>query len=68
MNIPDNYNLWEAHERRKEKLLEQLPLCEAHKCRHPIQDDYYFEIDGEILCEDCMNRRYRKNTEDFVNN
>ena len=65
MNVPDNFSQWEAHERRQEALLDKLPECE--RCGKLIQDDYYFEIENEILCEDCMNRRYRKSTEDFVN-
>lgn len=65
-NIPDNYDMWEARERQQEALLDKLPECEDAKCGKTIQDDYYFEIDGEILCEACMIRRYRKSTEDFV--
>lgn len=45
--------------------LEKLPLCE--KCGRRIDEDNYFEVDGEILCESCMNERYRKRTEDWVN-
>jgi hypothetical protein len=46
--------------------LERLPNCE--KCGCTIDDDHYFEVEGEILCEACMIERYRRNTEDFVNN
>jgi hypothetical protein len=67
MNIPDNFSQWASHDREQEALLDKLPQCEETKCGKTIQDDFYYEIDGEILCEDCMNRRYRKNTEDFVN-
>lgn len=51
MNIPDNYSQWEAHERRKEKLLDRLPKCDH--CRKPIQDEYKFDIHGETYCERC---------------
>lgn len=64
MNIPDNYDLWEAHEAEQEKLLELLPECEI--CGVTIQDDYYFEINDAIICEKCMNEQYRKRTEDFI--
>jgi hypothetical protein len=67
MNVPDNYDAWSAHDGQMENLLERLPVCEDAKCGKRIQDDYYFKVDGEILCEDCMIRRYRKNTEYFVN-
>lgn len=64
MNVPDNYDLWLAYEQAQEALLDKLPECE--RCGKLIQDDYYFEIDNEIICEDCLNSRYRKNTEDFA--
>lgn len=64
MNIPDNYDMWEAHERQQEKLLERLPECEI--CGKTIQDDYYYEINDSIICEDCLNENHRKNVEDFV--
>lgn len=54
-------------DREEQDYTERLPYCEAAKCGHVIDDDYYFEVDGEILCECCMIRRYRKRTEDFVN-
>ena len=52
---------WDMEQTRAEA---RLPRCED--CGEIIHDDYYWEIDGEILCEDCMNDRYRKHTEDFI--
>lgn len=66
MGIPDNYSQWEAHERQQESLRERLPICEEVNCGKQINEDHLFVIDGEILCEDCMIRRYRRNTEDFI--
>lgn len=54
-----------SHEREQEQFLERLPICDGKKCGKRIDEDYYFEIDTEILCEACMIRRYRKNTNDF---
>ena len=51
------------HDHEQNRLLARLPVCEDRKCKKRIQDDYYFEIDGEILCEDCMIRRYRKDVD-----
>ncbi len=45
---------------------DRLPQCEC--CGEAINDDDYYEIDNEILCEDCMKKRYKKRTEDFVQN
>jgi formylmethanofuran dehydrogenase subunit E len=42
----------------------KLPHCE--KCGDPINDDIYFEIDGEILCENCMCDIYARSTEDYI--
>ena len=63
MYIPDNYDQWEAHEAKQDKWLEQLPECEH--CGKTIQDDFYYEINDAVLCEDCLNDNYRKRTEDF---
>ena len=54
----DNYNKWEMYDTEQEKKLAKLPLCDI--CGEPIQDDYYFEINGERICEDCLTENYRK--------
>lgn len=54
---------FERHDRDQQQQLEQLPVCD--ECGERIQDDMYFDIDGEILCEDCMIRRYSRRTEDY---
>lgn len=51
---------------KQARLEARLPVCDNRKCRRPIHDDYYWEIDGDILCEKCMNDRYRKYTDDFI--
>lgn len=43
----------------------RLPKCE--RCGKPIQDETYFYIDGEILCEKCMTDEYGRSTEDYLN-
>lgn len=58
MNIPDNYDLWEAHEAEQEKWLGKMPKCDY--CNDPIQDDFYYEINGEVICECCLDRFFRK--------
>lgn len=44
----------------------RYPVCE--KCHATIYDEYYFEIDGEILCEECVNDKYRQETDEYVLN
>lgn len=62
--MEDNYSKWEQHQRELDAELERLPVCEC--CGHPIQDDYTWDIDGELLCDGCAADKYRKHTEDFV--
>lgn len=61
MRIPDNYDMWERHEDEQEQRISRLPHCDH--CHEPIQDEYYFEIDGEIICEECLND-YKKYVEE----
>ena len=43
----------------------RLPNCE--KCGKRIDEDFYYEIDNQILCEDCMKELFERSTEDFAN-
>lgn len=63
----DNYKAWEYAERERERRLARLPICEGFRCGKRIQDEDYYDVDGEILCEECMKRKYRRKTEDLVN-
>jgi hypothetical protein len=54
------------HDMEQARREARLPVCDNRKCRKKIYDDFYWEIDGEILCEKCVNLRYRKYTEDFI--
>ena len=56
MYIPDNYDIFEQHEREVERKLKNLPVC--RKCGEPITSEYAYDIDG-LWCEDCF--------EDFKN-
>lgn len=64
MAIPDNYDLWEAHEARQQKLLEALPVCDH--CGNPIQDEELIDFDGFLLCQKCLRDHYTKKTEDYT--
>lgn len=56
-------NLHLAAEDREE---ERYPHCD--KCGNAIYDEHYYEINGDLLCEDCMNDKYRFNTDDYYFN
>lgn len=53
----DNY------ERAQARALAKLPRCS--ECDEPIQDDFCYEINGELICEECLNE-YRKSTDEFI--
>ena len=55
--IPDNYDLWAAHEREAQHAEEKAEKCAW--CGEPIWDGYY-DIGGDHVCEDCIDgcRRY----------
>ena len=56
-----DFAYWDMEQARAEA---RLPVCDA--CGETINDDFYFEIDNEILCEDCLNNRFRKYTDDYI--
>lgn len=62
--MEDNYSKWEQHQQELDAALEKRPKCDY--CNEPIQDDYFFEINGEFICEDCLDRFFKKCTDDFV--
>ncbi len=61
--IPDNYSRFEQHEAEQEKLLKMLPIC--CECGEAIQDEYCYEINGEYICESCMED-YRVSVETLI--
>ena len=51
--LPDNLSIYEAHEYDRESELEHLPKCDW--CNEHIQDDHYFDVNGDRVCEDCFD-------------
>lgn len=49
------------HDREQQRKLDKLPKCDD--CGKAIQDDYHYNIYGEVFCEECLNRNFRKVTE-----
>jgi formylmethanofuran dehydrogenase subunit E len=62
--IPDNYDLWEEHEAEQSRQLDKMPECSY--CGEKIQDDFCYEINDEIICEECLNTIFRKAVDDLV--
>lgn len=57
-------DFFESYDWEQTRKLEKLPKCDY--CFDPIQDDCYYEINGEIICECCIDRFFRKAVEDYV--
>lgn len=48
----------------QQKLLDKLPRC--IECDRPIQDEYLYDINGDYVCQKCMDEHYRKRVDDVV--
>ena len=55
---------YESHDAEQAKWLKKLPVCECHG--EPIQDEYLYDIGGELYCEEGMQERFRKPTEKYI--
>lgn len=64
MRIPDNYIQWERNEAKKEAWLTKRPVCSY--CGEPIQDEHLYLINDEFVCQECLEREFRKQTEDYT--
>ena len=56
-----DFNDWDD---RQSKELARLPKCA--ECGEPIQDEECFEIDGEVICPQCLKDNHRKWTSDYI--
>lgn len=55
---------FERHDREQERQLSELPVCEI--CGKPIQDENLYLINDEFVCQECLDRDFRKDTDDYV--
>lgn len=62
--MDDNYSLWERREREQERWIARLPVC--CECENPIQDETFYEINGECVCAGCLVTNHRKWTDDYI--
>lgn len=58
-----DFDRWDAEQARREA---RLPKCENKRCQKRIDDELYFEIDGEILCLECVKEKYGHSTDDYA--
>ena len=55
---------FERHDREQAERLNLLPICDI--CNDPIQEEHFYEINDEFVCEHCLDKLFKKNTEDFI--
>lgn len=53
-----------CHDAKQQAELDRLPKC--CECDHPIQDEFCYEINGDLVCNECMDNNHKKCVEDFV--
>lgn len=53
---------WLDEQDRKEAM---LPRCS--ECGYPIHDNLYYEIDGKIYCQKCLDENFLRSTDDYMN-
>lgn len=55
--LPEPHELYDRHCAEQERLAKSRPICGC--CENPILDDMCFEINGEYICEHCINEYYK---------
>lgn len=63
MRVPDYNDLLDAYQAEQDAQLKRRPKCSF--CGEPIQDDYLFDIDEELYCEECMKALFRRDAENY---
>ena len=59
---------FDRYDAEQQSKLEECPEC-CCCCEH-IQDEYLFDFDGDLVCDECLhdyvNEKYRKPTERYI--
>lgn len=50
---------FEEHDAEQEEWLNSRPVCDM--CGRHIQEDHYYDADGDILCDECISEYVRDN-------
>ena len=62
--VADAERYYTDQERKQEEWESKLPLCS--ECGKPIDEEFCWEIDGEIYHCDCADKLFCKRTEDCM--
>ena len=54
----------ERYQAALDKEEEALPRCSI--CDEPVKDDYFYLINDEVVCPDCLEYHYRKEVNDYI--
>ena len=52
------------HDAAQQDELNRLPRCS--ECDEPIQSETCYEINGELICEECLENNHKKWVEDLI--
>ena len=52
------------YDEEQQNYLDKLPKCDC--CGEHITDEYLYDIDGTLFCEECLKDEFRKNTDDYI--
>ena len=55
---------FDRYEAEQQRLLERCPKCDY--CDSHITDEFYYDLDGDIVCEECLDRHFKRITEDYI--
>lgn len=58
----DNYGMWERYQDAMDKRLARRPVCSI--CGEHIQDEIAYNINGGLVCRDCLEMNYQVYLED----
>lgn len=42
--------------------MSERPLCDI--CEQPVAGDHYYNINGDVICQDCMEEYFRRELDD----
>ena len=64
MYIPDYTDMFNAHDAEQQREAGRLPKCDY--CGKTIMDEHLYDINGDVICEDCMKDNFRKPVENYI--
>lgn len=56
-----DFHRYDAQQQRE---VERCPKCDY--CDEHITVETYYDLDGDIVCEDCLDRHFKKRVEDYI--